>query len=216
MDGARHRGMVQELNIMAWSRTSCPHSGMATPTSLLISSRLVRRMCTASLMSKVVLFFAWSNMLVSSHSIGCCCPRACSAISMADFSVSSHLVASSCSFIWVSKAFFVSLIYTWSQLQGIWYITPDIFSSLGPWLFSAWSLTLFSCPWLFSAVCWEWMPIRMVLVVVSSAYPSQIFNTMLMVSHVLTPKDVMLLWPTHPPCAEADHRVDGGQDVKTS
>ena len=34
----------------------------------------------------MVLLFAWSNTLVSSHSIRCCCPQACSA--MADFSVS--------------------------------------------------------------------------------------------------------------------------------
>ena len=33
-----------------------------------------------------MLLFAWSNTLVSSHSIQCCCPQACSA--MADFSVS--------------------------------------------------------------------------------------------------------------------------------
>ena len=32
-------------------------------------------MCRASLMSNVVLFFAWSNTLVSSHSIGWCCPQ---------------------------------------------------------------------------------------------------------------------------------------------
>ena len=54
---------------MAWSRTGCQHSGMAMPSSLLISSRLVRQMSRAFLMSKVVLFFAWSNTLVSSHNI---------------------------------------------------------------------------------------------------------------------------------------------------
>ena len=86
--------------IVAWSRTGCQHSGMATPSSLLISSSLVRRMCRASLMSNVVLFFAWSNTLVSSHSIGCCCPQACSA--MADFSVSPRLVTALCSFMRIS------------------------------------------------------------------------------------------------------------------
>ena len=100
------------------------------PSSLLISSSSVRRMCRASLMSNVVLFFAWSNTLVSSHSIGCCCPQACSA--MADFSVSPHLVAALCSFMRVSRAHFVSPIYTLLQLQGIWYTT--------------WSLTFVSCP----------------------------------------------------------------------
>ena len=111
---------------MAWSRTSCQHSRMATPSSLLIGSRLVRQMCRASLMSNDV-FFAWSNRLVSSHSIGYCCPQACSA--MADFSVSPRLVAALCSFVRVSRALFVSPIYTWPQLQGIWYTTPDFFSN---------------------------------------------------------------------------------------
>ena len=31
--------------VVAWSRTSCQHSRMATPSSLLISLKLVRRMC---------------------------------------------------------------------------------------------------------------------------------------------------------------------------
>ena len=123
---------------MAWSRTGCQHSGMVTPSSLLISSRSVRRMCRASLMSNVVLFFAWSNTLVSSHSIGCCCPQACSA--MADFSVFPRLVAALCSFMRVSRALFVSPIYTLPQLQVIWYTTPDLFSS------GSWSLTFVSCP----------------------------------------------------------------------
>ena len=101
---------------MAWSRTGCQHSGMATPSSLLISLRLVRRMCRASLMSHVVVFFAWSNMLISSHSIGCCCPQVCSA--MADFSVSPCLVAALCSFMWVLRALFVSPIYTGRNCKG--------------------------------------------------------------------------------------------------
>ena len=123
---------------MVWSRTGCQHSGIATPSSLLISSRSVRRMCRASLMSNVELFFAWSNTLVSSHSIGCCCPQACSAM-QADFFVSPHLVAALCSFMRVSRALFVSPIYTLPQLQGIWYTTPD-FSS------GSWSLIYVSCP----------------------------------------------------------------------
>ena len=45
-----------------------------------------------------------------------------------------------CSFMRVSRALFVSPIYTWLQLQGIWYATPDFFSS-GPW-----SLTLVNYP----------------------------------------------------------------------
>ena len=49
-----------------WSRTGFQHSVMVTPSSLLISLRLVRWMCRASLLSNVVLFFAWSNTLVSS------------------------------------------------------------------------------------------------------------------------------------------------------
>ena len=72
-----------KLVIVAWSRTGCQHSRMTTPSALLVSSRLVRRMCRASLMSNVVLFFAWSNTLVSSHSIGWCCLQVCSA--MANF-----------------------------------------------------------------------------------------------------------------------------------
>ena len=124
---------------MAWSRTGCQHSGMATPSSLLISSRSVRRMCRASLMSNVVLFFAWSNTLVSSHS-GCCCPQACSAMPMADFSVSPRLVLALYSFMRVSRALFVSPIYTLPQMQGIWYTIPDLFSS------GSWSLTFVSCP----------------------------------------------------------------------
>ena len=123
------RGMAWvELVIVAWSRTGCQHSGIATPSSLF-SSRSVRRMCRASSMSNVVLFFAWSNTLVSSHSIGCCCPQMCSA--MADFSVSPHLVAALCSFVWVSRAFFISPMYTLPQLQGIWYTTL-ISSPVGP------------------------------------------------------------------------------------
>ena len=42
---------------------------------------------------------------------------------MADFSVSPCLVAALCSFMQVSRALFVSPIYTWPQLQRIWY-TP--------------------------------------------------------------------------------------------
>ena len=96
-------------------------------------------MCRASLMSSVVLFFASSSTLVSSHSIGWCCPQACPA--MADFSLSPLLVAALCSFMWVLRALFVSPIYTWPQLQGIWYTTHDFFSS------GSWSLTFISCPW---------------------------------------------------------------------
>ena len=96
---------------MLWSRTGCQHSGMVTPSSLLISFRSVRRMCRAFLMSNAVLFFAQSNMLVSSHSIGCCCPQVCSA--MTDFSVSPGLVAALCSLMRVSKVLFVSLIYVY-------------------------------------------------------------------------------------------------------
>ena len=61
---------------------------------------------------------------------------------MADFSVSPRLVAALYSFMWVSRTLFVSpIIYMWPQLQGIWYSTPDFFSS------RSWSLTLVSCPW---------------------------------------------------------------------
>ena len=96
-------------------------------------------MCRVSaLMSSVVLFFAWSSTLVLSHSIGWCCPQAYSA--MADFSVSPCLVAALCSLMRVSRALSVYLIYTWPQLQGIWYTTPNIFSS------GSWSLTLASYP----------------------------------------------------------------------
>ena len=89
----------------------------------------------ASLMSNVL--FAWSNTLVSSHSTGAV-PRWFSA--MAYFSVSPRLVAAFCSFMRVSRALFISPIYIWPQLQGIWYTTPDFFSS------GSWSLTLISCP----------------------------------------------------------------------
>ena len=90
-------------------RTGCQCSRMAMPSSLLISSRLVRWMCRAPLMSKLVLFFAWSNMLVSSHSIGCCCPQACSA--MADFSVSLRLVAAQCAPLCRSRGLYLSPLY---------------------------------------------------------------------------------------------------------
>ena len=47
---------------MAMSGTGCQQSGMAMPSSLLISSKLVRQMCRASLMSNVVVSFTWSNI----------------------------------------------------------------------------------------------------------------------------------------------------------
>ena len=100
--------------------------------------------CRAFLTSNVVLFFAWFNTLVSSHNIWCCCPQACFA--MANLSVSSHLVVALCFFMQVSRALFVSLIYTWPNCKGSGTQLPtSSWAGLGPWLLSA--------------VCGGWMPI---------------------------------------------------------
>ena len=67
-------------------------------------------------------------------------------------SVSPHLTAALCSFMRVSRALFVSPIYTLPQLQGIWYTTLDLFSS------GSWSLTFVSCPRRVDA---DWKIVRM-------------------------------------------------------
>ena len=56
---------------MAWSRTGCQHSRMVMPSSLLSGLKWVRWMFRSSLMSNVVVSFAWSSTLVSSQRPAC-------------------------------------------------------------------------------------------------------------------------------------------------
>ena len=109
------------------------------PSSLFSSfSVSVRRMWRASLMSSVVLFAASSNTLISSQSTWWWWLQACSA--MADFSSSPLLVAALCSLMRVSRALFVSPMYTRPQLHRTWYMTLNFFSSRSR------SLTCINCP----------------------------------------------------------------------
>ena len=63
-----------------------------------------------------------SNTLVSSHSVGCCCPQACSA--MANFSVFPRQVAALCSFMEVSRALFVPYIYMTATARDLVHNSP--------------------------------------------------------------------------------------------
>ena len=101
-------------------------------------------------MSSVVLFAASSNTLISSQSTWWWWLQAC--CSMADFSSSPLLVAALCSLMRVSRALFVSSMYTRPQLHRTWYTTLDFFSS------GSRSLTCINCPRRVGA---DWKIVRM-------------------------------------------------------
>ena len=103
------------------------HSETSKPRSLLILYSVgLKRRCRASLISSTEFFGASSSIRTSLQSIVCPSCQACSAT--ADFSSCPRQAAARCSFILVSRVLLVSPIYTFPQLQGTLYTTPDFFS----------------------------------------------------------------------------------------
>ena len=122
---------------------------MSRPWSLFgVFSGSLKELCMAFLISKVVVWFAQSSILVFSQRSWWCLDQACSATN--EFSVSPLLMAASCSFKRVYNALFVPPTYL--QLQGTeilidhsqWFTRLLIIMKLALLIFSLTQLTVYS------------------------------------------------------------------------